>query len=121
MHISVAMSIGNPHLNSTVILLILNHPTKSLHKPFNLNSTVILLISAAQFLPCDCIPFKFHCDSINIGHFDGTSHTRSRFKFHCDSINIVVQTAQNLKESDLNSTVILLISVSSDTQVCLVS
>ena len=58
------------------------------------------------------LAFKFHCDSINIYARTAPMINGSSFKFHCDSINMY-RFYSDLDEANknLNSTVILLISV----------
>ena len=99
------------NLNSTVILLIFYFNAVSSERVRHLNSTVILLISESiSLLHSFRIPFKFHCDSINIACVHSPNFIVFWFKFHCDSINIIQRyTSQTWKSWDLNSTVILLI------------
>ena len=59
----------------------------------------------------ELLKFKFHCDSINIVSNYKANCGESRFKFHCDSINIIIIRTTFQPKEDLNSTVILLISV----------
>ena len=55
--------------------------------------------------------FKFHCDSINMQHTTALPSNVLSFKFHCDSINMQRLHVAIVIQINLNSTVILLISV----------
>ena len=73
-----------------MILLISSSGITCVLRNSHLNSTVILLISSGN---------------------TGNITLRKQFKFHCDSINMGCSLRKEVHEKNLNSTVILLISV----------
>mgnify|MGYP004527872915 CR=1 FL=1 len=129
---SPRFSLPGPHLNSTVILLILKGIIDFIAGVFTFKFHCDSInMQLRRFHWRRICEFKFHCDSINIEfskhffislvHLNSTVilliwstqsislFYRRRFKFHCDSINICAGNSYNWCWKNLNSTVILLI------------